>query len=85
MSMSFFDYASYCDRVQSHKSSSFYDADGAMFYGSKHGTVLADKVEDCYKDIHEMVQEFREKYGKYLPDDFDYETHMVLFWGANRG
>jgi len=60
--------------------------EGVMFYGSKSGTVFQDKAEsDCYKDIHEMIEEFRETYGKCLPTDFDYEAHMVQFWGANWG
>lgn len=58
--------------------------EGAMFYGTKKGTVLQDKAkDDCYKDIHEMADYFREEYGEYLPADFDYEAHMALFWGAN--
>ena len=60
--------------------------EGVMLYGSKSGTVFQDKAKsDCYKDIHEMAEEFRKTYGKCLPADFDYEAHMVLFWGANWG
>ncbi len=60
--------------------------EGAMIYGSKPGTIFQDKAKDnCYKDIHEMVEEFRKTYGKCLPADFDYEAHMVQFWGANWG
>lgn len=62
------------------------NVEGVMFYGTKKGTVLQDKAKsDCYKDIHEMAEGFRKTYGKCLPADFDYETHMVLCWGANWG
>jgi len=28
----------------------------------------------------------KKKYGEYLPVDFfDYEAHLVVFWGANWG
>lgn len=60
------------------------NVEGVMFYGNKGGTVFQDKAKDnCYKDIHEMAEYFRKEYGEYLPADFDYEAHLVVFWGAN--
>lgn len=58
--------------------------EGAMIYCDRTGTIFANEAEKkCFKDIHEMADYFRNKYGKYLPADFDYEHHLVEAWGAN--
>lgn len=58
--------------------------EGVMIYAIRaSGTIFANEVETkCYKDIHEMADEFRKFYGQYLPDDFDYESHMAFFKGS---
>ena len=57
---------------------------GVMIYADRVGTIFLDDADEehCFKNIHDMANYFRKKYGKYLPEDFDYEKHMVEFWGA---
>lgn len=35
-----------------------------------------------YSDIHEMADVFKESYGTYLPDTFDYIAHLCHFRGV---
>ena len=57
--------------------------DGVMLYGSKRGTVFADEAETkCYKNIDDMADDIRKTYGEYLPDNFDYKSHLVRFAGV---
>jgi hypothetical protein len=57
---------------------------GVMIYANRGGTIFLDDADEkhCFKNLQDMVNYFRKEYGKYLPEDFDYEAHMVEFWGA---
>ena len=57
---------------------------GVLLYGSKIiGTIFADEAKtECYKNIDDMAGDFKNKYGKYLPTDFDYKAHLVEFRGT---
>lgn len=57
---------------------------GVMIYADRGGTIFLDDADEkhCFKNLQDMCNYFREKYGKYLPENFDYEKHMVEFWGA---
>lgn len=60
-------------------------ADGIFIYANKQGAIFnkLDVIsDDTYSDIHEMSEEFRNDFGKYLPKEFNYEAHMVEFYGA---
>ena len=39
----------------------------------------------AYTDINEMVAEFKERLGKYLPDDFDYRANLRHIIGTTWG
>lgn len=39
----------------------------------------------AYEDINELVSEFKEKLGEYLPDDFDYRGHIRHIVGTYFG
>jgi hypothetical protein len=41
--------------------------------------------ESAYNDIDEMVAEFKEQLGKYLPDDFDYRANIRHIIGTTWG
>ena len=36
-------------------------------------------AKDGYKTIDEIVEEFKEKLAAYVPDDFDWESHVGFF------
>lgn len=57
---------------------------GVMIYANRGGAIFLDDADGkhCFKNLQDMADYFREEYGKYLPEDFDYEKHMVEFWGA---
>lgn len=59
-------------------------AEGVFFYSIKQGDIFG-REDRCYKDIDEMINEFKKWLGKYLPEDFDYEGHMAHFSGAAFG
>ena len=58
---------------------------GVMIYTDRGGAIFTDNADEkhCFKNLQDMADCFREEYGKYLPEDFDYEKHMVKFWGAS--
>lgn len=58
--------------------------DGVILYGSKSlGTIFANEANSrCYRNIDDMVDDFRNLYGEYLTEDFDYKSHLVEFNGA---
>ena len=39
----------------------------------------------AYKDIGELVAEFKEELGEYLPEDFDYRSHIRHIVGTTFG
>lgn len=39
----------------------------------------------AYKDIDEIVNEFKNSVGKYFPEDFDYKKYLVCFIGTYLG
>lgn len=39
----------------------------------------------AYKDMNEMIEEFRGKLGEYLPDDFDYRKYIRHISGTYYG
>ena len=57
---------------------------GVMIYANRGGTIFLDDADEkhCFRNLQDMADYFRKEYGKYLPKDFDYEKHMVEFWGA---
>ncbi|MCH4040569.1 MAG: hypothetical protein LKG48_04965 [Lachnospiraceae bacterium] len=57
--------------------------EGLFFFAERQGSVFrADGDKACYADIREMAEEFRQKYAAYLPDGFDFETHLVRYVGV---
>ena len=39
----------------------------------------------AYKDMNEMIEEFKEKLGEYLPEDFDYRKYIRHISGTYYG
>lgn len=39
----------------------------------------------AYNNIEELISEFKERLGEYLPDDFDYRTHIRHIVGTYYG
>lgn len=39
----------------------------------------------AYKDLDEIVEEFKSAVGKYFPDDFDYQKYLVSYHGTYWG
>lgn len=57
--------------------------EGIFFFADRQGSVFrVDSDKACYADMGEMANEFREKYAPYLPDGFDFETHLVRYVGV---
>ena len=52
--------------------------DGAVFFSEKQGSVFSDPRK-TYSSEKEMADEFRRKYGNYLPKNFDYVGRLVRF------
>lgn len=59
--------------------------DGLFLYAEKQGAFFETNTRDLYKDIGEMAEEFRDHFGQYLPEGFDYESHMCEYLGTNFG
>lgn len=58
---------------------------GYFLYAEKQGCIVLDHSNDAYANLSEMADEFRQAYGNYLPDDFDYVAHLCFMLGANFG
>lgn len=57
-------------------------ADGLMLYAKKQGHVFKGEEDQLYSGPDEMVAEFKSRYGKYLPDNFDIKSRLCYFAGA---
>ena len=44
-----------------------------------------DLFHTAYKDIQEIEDEIRAKLGEYLPEDFDYASHICGIFGTTFG
>ncbi len=57
--------------------------EGVFLYGSKpFGTAFVTDKNKCYKDIDDMTEDFKIRYGEYLPKNFNYKSHLVEFFGT---
>ena len=52
--------------------------DGAVFFSEKQGSVFSNPRK-TYSSEKEMADEFRRKYGNFLPENFDYVGRLVRF------
>lgn len=59
--------------------------DGMFLYAEKQGAFFETDRRYLYKNIGEMAEEFRNHFGQYLPEGFDYESHMCEYLGTNFG
>lgn len=61
---------------------------GLFLYALRQGScVVVDSEErnyssELYYDLADMADEFSSRYGKYLPEDFDYPAHLAEFHGT---
>ena len=39
----------------------------------------------AYKDMDELIEEFRDRIGEYLPEDYDYRSNLCLICGTYFG
>lgn len=56
---------------------------GIFLYAQKQGGITS--TAHIYNDLNEMADEFRQRYGEYLPDNFDYVGHLCFILGAKIG
>lgn len=56
-------------------------AEGLFLASGRQGYIIADP-ERTYKSLSDMALEFKERYSRYLPADFDYEGHLAEFLGS---
>ncbi|MCI5760063.1 MAG: hypothetical protein MR218_08440, partial [Eubacterium sp.] len=61
---------------KAHKEDGDTFVDGIFLYAEKQGCIVLDHSDDAYANLFEMADEFRQAYGNYLPDDFDYVAHL---------
>lgn len=57
-------------------------ADGLMLYAKKQGHIFKGEENQLYSEPDEMVAEFKSRYGKYLPDNFDIKSRLCYFAGV---
>lgn len=62
---------------------------GFVLYSYRQGRIFDNPEKEypsiqTYKNMHEMADEFKKRIGRYLPKDFDYERHLVIFSGAEK-
>lgn len=57
-------------------------ADGLMLYAKKQGRIFKREEDQLYSGPDEMAKEFEDRYGKYLPDNFDIKSRLCYFAGA---
>lgn len=53
---------------------------GVFLYSKRQGGITS--TAKIYTDLDEMADEFRQRYGMYLPDNFDYVGHLCFLLGA---
>lgn len=54
-----------------------YRSNGAILFADKKNGSIFKNSNDLYNSIDEIVDEFKEKLKKLLPEDFDYEGNIV--------
>lgn len=52
---------------------------GPLIFARRQGGILKGST---YSGPDEMAKEFEDRYGKYLPEDFDYASHLVRLTGV---
>lgn len=67
---------------KAHKEDDDTFVDGVFLYADKQGCIVLDHSDDAYANLSEMADEFRQTYGNYFPDDFDYVAHLCFLLGA---
>ena len=55
---------------------------GLMLYAKKQGHIFKGEEDELYSGLYEMAEEFEDRYGKYLPDNFDIKSRLCYFAGA---
>lgn len=73
-----------------HTGNSFfnpYEENSIFIYADRQGTLFKDSEVSTngpvmYDSLDELVQEFSDKYGDYLPADFDIKPHLCFLAGA---
>lgn len=60
----------------------YYDDDVIWYAPTKNISTL---FKAAYRDMDEMIEEFRERLGEYLPSDFDYRKHIRNISGTYFG
>lgn len=60
----------------------FYHMDSISYIGTKNYPTL---FATAYKNMDELVEEFKDKLGKYLPEDFDYANNIYMISGVYYG
>jgi hypothetical protein len=53
--------------------------DGLLIFARRQGGLLKGSG---YRNPSEMAEEFKGRYGKYLPDNFDYTAHIARVTGV---
>lgn len=64
-----------------HKEDGMSFCEGVFFFSERQGSVLLDP-DAGYRDLSDMADEFRKKFGAYLPDGFDFASHLAEFSGT---
>ena len=56
---------------------------GVVLYSKRQGGITS--TANIYTNLDEMANEFRDRYGDYLPQNFDYLGHLCFLMGAKIG
>ena len=64
------------------ENSIYYEGDAICYISVSNYPTLFRKA---YNNINELVEEFKEKVGKYLPEDFDYRSRICHICGTYYG
>ena len=62
--------------------STFFSCDDLYYVPARHMSTL---FKAAYKDIDEMIADFKSGVGKYLPEDFDYRNNIRHICGTFYG
>lgn len=68
--------------ADTYNGSEDFDDDSVYYIPTKRYSTL---FEAAYKDINEMIAEFKENLGEYLPDNFDYRSNIRHIIGTTFG
>lgn len=52
-------------------------ADGLFLFAEKQGAIFLEDRSRAYANMNEMEEEFKAKFGKYLPGNFSYVDHIA--------